>query len=146
MQQMYFNADLKGFINELIKYKNTKKEVLEFIINTDIMHECRYSINPLKRLKLKRATIKVNAFLVKTYYVKLLQDNIKYNDIVKELTIFMNDLVDIDIDFKSNYYYMDEVKNQMEENNYYIQDLINIIVDIRRTAVKEMIITEEVPQ
>ena len=42
--------------------------------------------------------------------------------------------------------YMDEVKNQMEENNYYIQDLINIIGDIRRTAVKEMIITEEVPQ
>ncbi len=34
--------------------------------------------------------------------------------------------------------YMDKVKTQMEENNYYIQDLINIIGDIRRTAVKDM--------
>lgn len=119
MQQMYFNADLKGLINELIKYKNTKEEVLEFIINTDIMHECRYSINPLKRSKLKRATIKVNAFLVKSYYVKLLNDNLKYKEIVKEMTNFMNDLVDIDVDFKSNYYYMDEVRD------YYDKEIAN---------------------
>jgi len=115
MQQMYFNADLKGLINELIKYKNTKEEVLEFIINTDIMHECRFSINPLKRLKLKRAAIKVNAFLVKSYYVKLLNNNLTHKNIVKEMTNFMNDLVDIDIDFKSNYYYMDEVKDYYDK-------------------------------
>lgn len=40
--------------------------------------------------------------------------------------------------------YIDKVKTQMEENNYYIQDLINIIGDIRRSAVKE-IGFEEVP-
>lgn len=34
--------------------------------------------------------------------------------------------------------YIDKVKVQMEENNYYIQDLINIIGDIRRTAVNEL--------
>ena len=115
MQQMYLNADLKGFINELIKYKNTKEEVLEFILNTDIMHECRYSINPLKRLKLKRATIKVNAFLVKSYYVKLLNDNLKYEEIIKEMTNFMNELVDIDVDFESNHYYMEEAKNYYDK-------------------------------
>lgn len=41
--------------------------------------------------------------------------------------------------------YMDKVKTQMEENNYYIQDLINIIGDIRRTAMKELS-AEEVAQ
>ena len=34
--------------------------------------------------------------------------------------------------------YLDEVKVQMNENNYYIHDLINIIGDIKRTAVKEL--------
>lgn len=113
MQQMYFNADLKGLINELIKYKNTKEEVLEFIINTDLIHKYRYSLTPIKRLKLKKVCIKVNAFLVKSYYVKLLLNNLTYKDRVKELTKYMNSLVDIDIDFKSNYYYMEEI------NNYY---------------------------
>jgi len=79
------------------------------------MHECRFSINPLKRLKLKRAAIKVNAFLVKSYYVKLLNNNLTHKNIVKEMTNFMNDLVDIDIDFKSNYYYMDEVKDYYDK-------------------------------
>lgn len=39
-------------------------------------------------------------------------------------------------------YYMDKVKRQMEDNNYYINDLINIIGDIRRTAIKEMCVDE----
>ena len=34
--------------------------------------------------------------------------------------------------------YMDEVRNKMNENNYYIQDLINIIGDIRRDAVNNI--------
>ena len=33
--------------------------------------------------------------------------------------------------------YLDKVKTQMEENNYYIQDLINVIGDIRRSAVRD---------
>ena len=40
--------------------------------------------------------------------------------------------------------YMDKVKEQMEENNYYIHDLINVIGDIRRSAVKELTIEEAV--
>lgn len=40
--------------------------------------------------------------------------------------------------------YMDKVKTQIEENNYYIQDLINIIGDIRRSAVKEIYVPESV--
>jgi len=115
MQKMYFNSDLKGLINELIKYKNSKEEVLEFIINTDLIHKYRYSLIPLKRLKLKRATLKVNSFLVKSYYIKLLNENKKSNQIIKELTNFMNELVDIDIDFKSNHYYMEEAKNYYDK-------------------------------
>ena len=34
--------------------------------------------------------------------------------------------------------YMDKVKNEMEENNYYVQDLINIVGDIRRKAVRDL--------
>ena len=115
MQQMYFNSDLKGLINELEKYKNSKEEVLEFIINTDIIHKYRYSLIPLKRLKLKKATLKVNAFLVKSYYVKLLNENKKSNQVLKELTNYMNELVDIHIDFKTNYYYMEEAKNYYDK-------------------------------
>lgn len=40
--------------------------------------------------------------------------------------------------------YMDKVRTQIEENNYFIQDLINIIGDIRRMAVKDLSV-EEVP-
>lgn len=40
--------------------------------------------------------------------------------------------------------YMDKVRKQIEENNYYVQDLINIIGDIRRMAVKDLSV-EEVP-
>lgn len=115
MEQMYLKADLKGLINELIKYQNTKEDVLEFILNTDIIHKYRYSLTPLKRLKLKRACIKVNAFLVKSYYVKLLNENKKSNQVLKELTNYMNELVDIDIDFKTNYYYMEEAKNYYDK-------------------------------
>lgn len=39
--------------------------------------------------------------------------------------------------------YMDKVRVQMEENNYYIQDLINIIGEIRRSAVRELQSGEE---
>lgn len=41
--------------------------------------------------------------------------------------------------------YVDKVKSQMEENNYYIQDLINVIGDIRRSVVNEMRFDEEEP-
>lgn len=34
--------------------------------------------------------------------------------------------------------YLDEVKTQLEENNYYIQDLINVIGDIRRTVIRNL--------
>ena len=39
--------------------------------------------------------------------------------------------------------YIDKVRSQMEENNYYIQDLINIIGEIRRAAVRELHTEEE---
>lgn len=46
---------------------------------------------------------------------------------------------------KNEQVYMDRVKTQMEENNYYIHDMINVIGEIRRSAVKEMN-SEEVTQ
>lgn len=39
--------------------------------------------------------------------------------------------------------YIDKVRSQMEENNYYIQDLINIIGEIRRAAARELHTEEE---
>lgn len=108
MEQMYFNADLKGLINELIKYNNTKEEIIEFIVNADTIHKYRNTFTPINKLKLKKACIKVNLFLVKSYYVKLLIDNKKNNEIIKKMVYFMNDLIDISVGFKSNYYYMEE--------------------------------------
>lgn len=115
MQQMYFNADLKGLINELLKYNNTKKEVLEFILNTDIIHKYRFSLSPLKRLKLKRACIKVNEFLINSYNNKLIKEMKNHKSIITESTKFMNDLISIQIDFKSNYYYIREMNNYHEK-------------------------------
>lgn len=40
--------------------------------------------------------------------------------------------------------YLQDVKSEMEENNYYIQDLINVIGDIRRTAASKKVELEEV--
>lgn len=111
MKKMYFNADLKGLIEELMKYNNTKKEVLEFILNTDIIHKYRCSLTPVNRFKLKRATLKANAFLVKSYYAKLLKEKLTFNKTTIELTKFMNELIDVKVGFKSNYYYMDDARN-----------------------------------
>lgn len=40
--------------------------------------------------------------------------------------------------------YLQDVKTEIEENNYYIQDLINVIGDIRRSAASKQIQLEEV--
>lgn len=71
MEKMYFNADVIGLINELMKYDNTLDSVIEFIINTDYIHKNQYTLNPIKKLKLKSINEKVNVFLVKTYRTKL---------------------------------------------------------------------------
>lgn len=39
--------------------------------------------------------------------------------------------------------YINQVREQMEENNYYIQDMINVIGEIRRSAVRELQSEEE---
>lgn len=40
--------------------------------------------------------------------------------------------------------YLENVKKQMDENNYYIQDLINVIGEIRRSAAAKQVQLEEV--
>lgn len=40
--------------------------------------------------------------------------------------------------------YLQDVKKEMEENNYYIQDLINVIGSIRRSAAAKQVQLEEV--
>lgn len=40
--------------------------------------------------------------------------------------------------------YLRDVKKQMDENNYYIQDLINVIGEIRRSAAAKQVQLEEV--
>ena len=40
--------------------------------------------------------------------------------------------------------YLKDVKKQMEENNYYIRDLINVIGEIRRSAAAKQVQLEEV--
>ena len=123
MEQMYFNGDLKGLIYELMKYSNTLDNVLEFIINTDYIHKNLYTINLLKRIKLKKACESINAFLVKSYYAKIQNKN--YNTKVKELTKYMNELVDIDIDFKSNYYYMNNIRDYYKKINQKQKKLVH---------------------
>ncbi len=118
MEQMYFNADLKGLINELMKYKNTKEEVIEFISNLDLVHKYMNSLNLIKILKIQKLFIKATAFLVKSYYAKLMNDNLTYKDRIKELNKYMNELVDIDIiGFKSKY------DNVEESYKYYSKEL-----------------------
>jgi len=110
MEEMYFNADLKGLISELMTYKNTKNEVLEFILNTDIIHRFEYPILPLNKLKVKKAALQINAFLIKTYYVKLLKEELSYEEILKQMIIYINELSNINIGYKSNEYYIKEIK------------------------------------
>jgi len=110
MEEMYFNADLKGLISELMTYKNTKNEVLEFILNTDIIHRFEYPILPLNKLKVKKAALQINAFLIKTYYVKLLKEELSYEEILKQMIIYINELSNINIGYKSNEYYIKETK------------------------------------
>ena len=123
MEKMYFNADIVGLINELTKYGNTREEVLEFIINTDIIHLYRFSKSPFKRIKLKKCTISVNNFLVKTYYNKLLQKGIKPKYINMGLNLFVNSLMNIFIGNEFNYNYMNEA-NEFYRKIYENEDNI----------------------
>lgn len=71
MEKMYFNADLVGLINEFIKYNNSLEDVIKFIINTDIIHKNLFKLSINKRIKLKKALLEVNKFLIHTYHEKV---------------------------------------------------------------------------
>lgn len=66
---------------------------------------------------------------------------IAYVPVDKENAVLRENIAEFITEFCSSIHeegkvYLDEVKTQMEENNYYIQDLINVIGDIRRTVIR----------
>jgi len=66
---------------------------------------------------------------------------IAYVPVDRENAVLRENIADFIAELSSNVNeesrtYLNEVKNQMEENNYYIQDLINVIGDIRRTVIR----------
>jgi len=102
MEQLYFNSDLKGLIKELIKYNNSLEDVIKFIINTDIIHKNIYKLSIIKRLKLRKAFIETNRFLIHTYYEKIKQCTQDENEIVIAMNLFINLLENIKIDIGFN--------------------------------------------
>lgn len=74
---------------------------------------------------------------------------IAYVPVEHESATLRENMADFITEFKLNIHaggraYIERVKNQMEENNYYIQDLIGVIGEIKRTAIKEMMEEEAV--
>lgn len=102
MEQMYFNADLKGLINELMKYNNSREDVIKFIINTDIIHKNIYKLSIIKRIKLRKALLEVNKFLIHTYYERIKQCTNNENDIIFAMNLFIYSLKNIKIDIGFN--------------------------------------------
>ena len=76
MENLYFNANLKGLIKELEKYSSTK-EIIKFIENTDYMSENinKKILSPIQKKILNQKKEHTINFLLKTYFNKLLINN-----------------------------------------------------------------------
>jgi hypothetical protein len=118
-------------------------EALEILERTLILvsRASEYLISP-NRITLNKETIFYdrNSHQVRIAYVPVEKDK---STLRENMTCFITEI-------KENLQeqgrlYMDKVKTQIEENNYYIQDLVNIIGDIRRAAVNEVQTKETVP-
>ena len=76
MEKLYFNADLRGLINEVEKF-TTKSEIIAFILRVDYINSSKYIYNDDKFV------INAYNFLIKTYVSKLMS-MIEYNQITLE--------------------------------------------------------------
>lgn len=110
MEEMYFNSDIIGLINELLKYNNSLEDIIKFIINTDIIHESIYKISIIKKIKLKKALTEVNEFLINTYYEKLKQIIKDEKTIINYMKSFVDILKNIKIDINYNIKYIKNIE------------------------------------
>ena len=115
IEKMYFNSDLVGLINELMKYNNSLEEVVKFIINTDIIHENLFKLSIIKRIKLRNALIKTNDFLIKTYYEKVKSYTKNEEDINIAMKLFISVLKTIKIDIGFNDKYLKNIEKYKEK-------------------------------
>lgn len=93
MESLYFNADLRGLINELKKY-TSEEEIAKFITGVDLIS--RHSYDTFRSKKLEESIINVYEFLFKTYMMKLkLQlenGKINTNEFIKQFTDYTQSL------------------------------------------------------
>ena len=110
---MYFNSDIVSLINELMKYNNSLDDVIKFIINTDIIHNNIYKLSILKRIKLKKALIEVNDFLIHTYYEKL--KTYEKNELYLNIELFIMALKTIELEIGCNDKYVNDINEYKEK-------------------------------
>ena len=74
MESLYFNCDLKGFIDE-IKIYSSEEEVRDFISDLDLLHECiydnKYASSAVLKGVLSKKLREMNMFISKCYITKL---------------------------------------------------------------------------
>jgi len=115
MEKMYFNSDIIGLINELMIYDNRLEEIIKFIKNTDTIHENLFKLSIIKRVKLRKALIEVNEFLIKTYYEKLKTYDNKEENIATPMNLFISVLKTIKLDIGFNDKYVKELEKYKEK-------------------------------
>lgn len=93
---------LNTLINELKKYKNSKDDIIKFFINIKLIEKYSFKLSIIKRIKLKKALIEVNNFLIHTYYEKIKQYTKNENDIIIAMNLFINLLGNIKLDIGFN--------------------------------------------
>ena len=115
MEKLYFNTDLVGLINELMKYNNTLEDVIKFIINTDTIHKNLFKLSIKKRIKLRKSLIEVNDFLINTYYEKVKTYAKTEEDYNIPINLFIGVLKTIKLDIGFNDKYVKELKEYKEK-------------------------------
>lgn len=99
METLYFNADLKGLVDEIMKCGVSKEEVYKFIINLDLYYKIEYEYKKNSKYTIN-ALIKcedeLNKFLTKLYVSKKTIDNPTISD---------SDLKNDTIDFADGYFF-----------------------------------------
>lgn len=115
-------------------------EALEILERTFLLisRASEYLISP-NRITLSMDTIFYDRenHSVRIAYVPVEKENAVLRENISDFITEFGDSVEED-----GKIYLNEVRTQMEENNYYIQDLINVIGDIRRDVIKNTSVNE----
>lgn len=93
MEMLYFNADLNGLIDEMVKYGATKEEAHKFILNLDYINDYvytnKFSANKYNIKAYIKSIDEINAFLAKLYANKMVK-----NDIDKDSKKLRKNIID----------------------------------------------------